>query len=75
MWVEVLCWIERVRYSKECAYGACIPSVHISGPLHRFCLYLSMSEVIFLFSSLRAGSQVFCSPYVIFNSMWSGKSL
>ena len=27
MWVEVLCWIDRVWSSKECA---CDPSVHLS---------------------------------------------
>ena len=32
MWVEVLCWIDRVWYSKECA--ACVrdPNVHLSDP-------------------------------------------
>ena len=32
MWVEVLCWIERVSSSKECACYACDPSVHLSVP-------------------------------------------
>ena len=30
MWVEVLCWIDRVWPSKECACCACDPSVHLS---------------------------------------------
>ena len=30
MWVEVLCWIDRVWSSKECACYACDPSVHLS---------------------------------------------
>ena len=29
MWVEVLCWIDRVWYSKECESFACDPSVHL----------------------------------------------
>ena len=29
MWVEMLCWIDRVRSSKE---YACDPSVHLSVP-------------------------------------------
>ena len=50
MWVEVLCWIDRVWASKECA-SKC--------SFHRVCLSFCMSEVISLFKSLRAGSQVF----------------
>ena len=30
MWVEVLCWIDHVWSSKECA--CCDPSVHLSVP-------------------------------------------
>ena len=30
MWVEMLCWIDRVWSSKECACSACDPSVHLS---------------------------------------------
>ena len=30
MWVEVLCWIDRVWTSKECAGCACDPNVHLS---------------------------------------------
>ena len=30
VWVEVLCWIDRVWSSKECACSACDPSVHLS---------------------------------------------
>ena len=32
MCVEVLCWIDRVWYSKECACCACDPSVYLSVP-------------------------------------------
>ena len=32
MWVEVLCWIERVWSSKECEWCACDPSVYLSVP-------------------------------------------
>ena len=32
VWVEVLCWIDRVWYSKECACCACDHSVHLSYP-------------------------------------------
>ena len=30
--MEVLCWIDRVWSSKECAGCACDPSVHLSVP-------------------------------------------
>ena len=30
MWVEVLCWIDRVWSSKECVRCVCDPSVHLS---------------------------------------------
>ena len=55
MVVEVLCWIDSVWSSKECACCACDPSVHLCVPSICFC----MSEVICSFKSLRAGSQVF----------------
>ena len=29
MWVEVLCWIDRVWSSTECVCCACDPSVHL----------------------------------------------
>ena len=32
MWVEVLCWIDRVWSSKECVCCACDPSAHLSVP-------------------------------------------
>ena len=34
-----------------------------------------MSEVIYSFTSLRAGSQVFAPYCVILHTMWSGKSM
>ena len=32
VWVEVLCWIDRVWSSKQCACCSCDPSVHLSVP-------------------------------------------
>ena len=32
MWMEELCWIDRVWSSKECACCACDPSVYLSVP-------------------------------------------
>ena len=78
VWVEVLCWIDRVLSSKECACCACDPSVYLS--VHSIgCLRFCMSEVISSFKSLRAGSHV-CSLLMLFlcvilHTMWSGKSL
>ena len=57
MWVEVLCWIDRVWSSKECVCCACDPSVNLDVPSMGLCL--CMSEVIYSFRSLRAASQVF----------------
>ena len=39
VWVEVLCWIDRVWSSKECTGCACDPSVHLNVP----------SQVLFMF--------------------------
>ena len=44
---------------------ACDPNEPSKCSFHMFCLCFCMSEVISSFRSLRAGSQVFCSPYVI----------
>ena len=79
MWVELLCWIDRVWSSTECACCPCDPSVHLSVPSRCFVCVFCMSEVIFSFKSLRAGSQVF-APLMLFlcvilHTMWSGKSL
>ena len=30
VWVEVLCWIDHVWFSKECGCCVCDPSVHLS---------------------------------------------
>ena len=60
---------------KECVCCACDPSVHLDVPSMCLC----MSEVIYSFRSLRAGSQVFSLLMlflcVIWHSMWSGKSM
>ena len=65
MCVVVLCWIDHVWSSEECVCCACDPNERLSAPLHMFCLCFCMSEVVSSFRSLRAASQVFCSPYVI----------
>ena len=79
VWVEVLCWIERVWSSKERVCCACDPSVHLSDPSIGFVLCFCMSEVISSFKNLRAGSQMFALLMlficVIVHNMWSGKSL
>ena len=38
MWVAVLCWIDRVRSSKECVYCASDRCVHLDDP--SICLVL-----------------------------------
>ena len=77
MWVEVLCWIDRVWSSKECVCCACDPSVHLDVPSIAFCL--CMSEVISSFKTIRVGSHVLALLMlflcVILYTMWSGKSL
>ena len=74
----MLYWIDHVWSSKECVCCACRPSERLDNipyVLFVFC----MSEVIFSFRSLRAGSQVFALFMlflcVILNTMSSGKSL
>ena len=78
-WVEVICWIDRVWSSRECACCVCVPSVHLSVPSIGFVYVFCMSEVSSSFKSLRAGLQVFALLMlflcVIFHIMWSGKSL
>ena len=32
MWVEVLCWIDRLWTSKDCVWRACDPNVHLDVP-------------------------------------------
>ena len=78
MWVEVLCWIDRVWSSKEFACCACDP-VCIK-VFHPYVLFVSLYVgVISTFKSLRAGSHVFALLWlflwVILHTMWSGMSL
>ena len=41
MCVEVLCWIDRVWSSRECACCACDPGVHLSVPSIGFvCVFV-----------------------------------
>ena len=75
----MLCWIDRVLSSKECAWCACDTSVHLSVPSIGFVYVFCMSEFISSFKSLRTGSHVFALLMlflcVILHTMWSGKSL
>ena len=47
MWLEVVCLIDRVWSSKECACYACDPSVHLSVP-SIFFLFLFALLMLFL---------------------------
>ena len=63
MWVVVLCWIDCVWPSKECAWCACDHSVHLSVPSIGF-VYICVCRKL--------------SPHlivVILHTMWSGKNL
>ena len=53
---EVLCWIDRVWFSKECACCACDTSVHLCAPYIGFVYVCACRK----FKSLRAGSQLLC---------------
>ena len=57
MWVEVLCWIDRVWSSKECACCPCNPSVHLS--VHSIGFVY-----VFVCQKLSPHLNV-CSPYVV----------
>ena len=78
MWVGVLCCIDLVWSSNECACCVCDPSVHLSVPSIGFVCFC-MSEVIDSFKSLRAGSEMFALLIlflcVILHTMWSVNSL
>ena len=76
---EVLCWIDLVRSSKECACCARDPSVHLSVPSICFvCVFLCRRLSPHL-RALRDGSQVFALLmlflWVILYIMMSVKSL
>ena len=76
----MLCWIDRVWSSTECACCACDPSVHLSVPSICFvCVFVCRKLSPHLIKSLGAGSQVFALLmlflWVICHTMWSGKSL
>ena len=77
MWVEVLCWIDRVWSFNECECWACDLSVHLS--VLSICLFVFLYVGSYLVMSLRAGSHMFSLlmlfPCVILHNMWSGKSL
>ena len=76
VWVKVLCWVDHVWSSKECACCACDPSVHLSVPSIDFVNVFVCRK---LSPHLRVGSQVFALLMlflsVILHTMWSGKSL
>ena len=44
MWVEVLCWIDRLWSSKECVCCTCDPSVHLDAPSIRVDLDLDLER-------------------------------
>ena len=79
MWVEVLCWIDRVWSSTECACCACDPSVHLRVSSMCFVYVFVCRKFISSFKSLRAGSQVFALLMLflwgILLAMLSGNSL
>ena len=79
MWVEVLCWIDRVWSSKEGALCACDPSVHLSVPSIGFVYVFLCRKLSPHLRVCRAGSQVFALLLlflcVILHTMSSGKSL
>ena len=64
MCVEVLCWIDRVWSSTECAWCACDPSVYLSDPSICFDVFLYVGSylLIYEFESWITGV---CSPYVV----------
>ena len=59
MWVEVLCWIDRVWSSTECVCCACDPSVHLSVPSICFVCVFVCRKLFPHLRVMRAGSQVF----------------
>ena len=73
VWLAALRWIDHVWSSKELVCWACNPSSDAPSICFR------LSEVIFSFKSLRAGSQVFAQSIlflcVILHTMWSDKSM
>ena len=75
----VLCWIDHVWSSKECACCTCDPNERLSVPSICFVCVFCMSEVISSFRSLRAGLHVFALLMlflcVILHTMSLGKSL
>ena len=48
MLMEVLCWIDRVWSSKECACCACDPSVHLSVPSIGFVCVLCVGSYLII---------------------------
>ena len=78
MWVKVLCWIDHVWSSKECACCACDPSVHLSVPSIGFiyvfvCRKLSPHLRVWEMDHIFALRMMFLC--VILHTMWSSKSL
>ena len=58
-WVEVLCWIDNVWYSKECVCCACDPSVHLSVPSIGFVYVFVCRKLSPHLRVLTGGLQVF----------------
>ena len=55
----MLCWIDRVWSSKECACCVCDPSVHLTVPSIGFAYVFVCRKLSPQLRVLRAGSQVF----------------
>ena len=64
MWVEVLCWIDRVWSFKECVCCACDPSEQLDVPSMGLfiCVYVGSNLLIYQFESRITGV---CSPHVV----------
>ena len=63
--MEVLCWINHVWFSNECAYCVCDPSVHLDVPYIGFdyvCVYVGSYLLILAFGSWVIG---ICSPRAV----------
>ena len=60
VWVEGLCWIDRVWSSKECACCACDHSVHLTVHSIGFVMFLYVGSYL-----LESWSTCVCSPYVV----------
>ena len=65
MWVEVLCYIDRVWSSKECACYVCDCSVHLSVPSIGF-VYVVVCRKLSPHLRVSDLNHRCCPPYVVF---------